>query len=184
MTLYCSCIGAVLTWVLILLVTSALLSTAMWQFIPSVNLQLNTILPYSIAIFLCACLACAGTVITMSLSGMLFTNLLLTTIILFFPRICEAFLHAMVTSGLPFLVDYTPEISGNLLTSFTFMLFRTESLAELLLSGCKPYVYTPSCWRSCISALARGSSIAAAARSPACLHPTGSSSTSIGFSSR
>lgn len=143
-TLYVSYVGAILLWALLLIVSSTLVSLFMCSITPNITLLTDTILPYTTTIFAVVMLVVAGTMIGMSLSGTVFTNVLLTVIILFFPRLCVWFLRGIITGNMPFIPDTVQEMSegNNLLFSMAGTLFNSTSASGVFSLGWKPLVYT------------------------------------------
>lgn len=107
-THYVSYASAILAWVLIVMVASTLVSIivcAITSASTSITLIYSTFLPYLCSIFLTCLLIVSGMLLAMSLSGTLFTNILLTVIILFLPRFCISYISQNITGYMPFVLS-------------------------------------------------------------------------------
>ena len=121
-----------------------------------------------------------GTLLAMSISGTVFTNILLALILLFLPRACLLFLRSFLTNDLPF---YVPMNSGGFFSDTSNILF---SFIAALAGYAGSDVFSPS-WQAYVYtallsvlyfAVGAGCSASAEARQPDSPHRTASSSTS------
>ena len=130
--LYVSYLAAVLTWVVVL----TLVSGGLFM-LTCACLHQNFVLLYAsvwqsmLYVFVASFLVVSAIGIAMSITGTVFTNLILSGLILFLPRIailliCNGISNApmMVTTDLPFLLQST----CNLVTNLIFMAFTNSGL--------------------------------------------------------
>lgn len=109
-TLYLSYAGAVLTWVVLLLVLGTLASLITCGFAHNyIALLKDSLLPFAVSLFCISFLMISGILVSMSITGTVFTNILFSGILLFLPRFCAYALQKSVQNALPFL----SESSGN-----------------------------------------------------------------------
>ena len=143
-SLYLSFSAAILAWMLILIVSSTLVSTIACTIVSQITLLYDTILPYTLSVLSISVLLMAGTLVGMSLSGTLFTNVLLSAIVMFFPRLCVTFLQNIVTGNLPFMVNNSYGLSGgrNLLFSLATVPFSGGSGSDVFDPSVKSIIYT------------------------------------------
>lgn len=105
-TLYLSYAGAVLLWVVLLLVLGTLTSVIACGFTHKyITLLMDSLLPFAASLFCMSFLMVAGMLVSMSITGTVFTNLLFAGILLFLPRLCVLALQSSMVNALPFLSD-------------------------------------------------------------------------------
>ena len=105
-TLYLSYAGAVLLWVVLLLVLGTLTSVITCGFTQKyITLLTDSLLPFAASLFCMSFLLVAGVLVSMSITGTVFTNLLFAGILLFLPRLCVLALQSSMVNALPFLSD-------------------------------------------------------------------------------
>lgn len=105
-TLYLSYAGAVLLWVVLLLVLGTLTSVITCGFAHKyITLLMDSLLPFAASLFCMSFLLVAGMLVSMSITGTVFTNLLFAGILLFLPRLCVLALQSSMVNALPFLSD-------------------------------------------------------------------------------
>ena len=105
-TLYLSYAGAVLLWVVLLLVLGTLTSVITCGFTHKyITLLMDSLLPFAASLFCMSFLLVAGMLVSMSITGTVFTNLLFAGILLFLPRLCVLALQSSMVNALPFLSD-------------------------------------------------------------------------------
>lgn len=147
-TLYVCYVVSVLLWVLILLFGSMLVSLIVCKLIPGTIIY-DGMVSYVLAVFLAALLLMSGLLVTMSLTGTVFTNVLLAGIILFLPRFCCRVLTSAVSSTMPFLMQSSESNNffrntNNLLYSWASVLMNFEdvSVEQALHPGWQALLYT------------------------------------------
>lgn len=105
-TLYLSYAGAVLLWVVLLLVLGTLTSVITCGFTHKyITLLTDSLLPFAASLFCMSFLLVAGMLVSMSVTGTVFTNVLFAGILLFLPRLCVLGLQSSMANALPFLSD-------------------------------------------------------------------------------
>lgn len=105
-TLYLSYAGAVLTWVVLLLVLGTLASLITCSFTHNyIALLKDSLLPFAVSLFCISFLMISGILVSMSITGTVFTNILFSGILLFLPRFCAYALQKSVQNALPFLSE-------------------------------------------------------------------------------
>lgn len=105
-TLYLSYAGAVLLWVVLLLVLGTLTSVITCGFTHKyITLLMDSLLPFAASLFCMSFLLVAGMLVSMSVTGTVFTNVLFAGILLFLPRLCVLGLQSSMANALPFLSD-------------------------------------------------------------------------------
>ena len=105
-TLYLSYAGAVLLWVVLLLVLGTLTSVITCGFAHKyITLLMDSLLPFAASLFCMSFLLVAGMLVSMSVTGTVFTNVLFAGILLFLPRLCVLGLQSSMANALPFLSD-------------------------------------------------------------------------------
>lgn len=105
-TLYLSYAGAVLLWVVLLLVLGTLTSAIACGFAHKyITLLTDSLLPFAASLFCMSFLLVAGMLVSMSVTGTVFTNVLFAGILLFLPRLCVLGLQSSMANALPFLSD-------------------------------------------------------------------------------
>lgn len=105
-TLYLSYAGAVLLWVVLLLVLGTLTSVITCGFAHKyITLLTDSLLPFAASLFCMSFLLVAGMLVSMSVTGTVFTNVLFAGILLFLPRLCVLGLQSSMANALPFLSD-------------------------------------------------------------------------------
>ena len=105
-TLYLSYAGAVLLWVVLLLVLGTLTSVITCGFTHKyITLLTDRLLPFAASLFCMSFLLVAGMLVSMSVTGTVFTNVLFAGILLFLPRLCVLGLQSSMANALPFLSD-------------------------------------------------------------------------------
>lgn len=107
-TLYASYAGAILVWTLLLVVVSTLCSTITCLILhKTITLMLSTVIPFAAAIFLMSTLLVSGILIAITLSGTVFTNVVLSGAILILPRLSYNIIHALSYDNVPFIQSAT-----------------------------------------------------------------------------
>lgn len=153
--LYLSYAGAVLLWVVLLIVVSMLVSMLTCAIADQyIALLHETILPYYCGIFLICFLTISGMLIAMSLTGTVFTNILFSVILLFLPRFCITVLTQTVTGSMPFVADIGASTSffqsgNNLLFSLVGGVLGIDSSVRV------ENIFSPS-WQAIVYTLALG----------------------------
>lgn len=141
-TLYLSYAASILAWVLLLLVvgtvSSLIACAAVHKYI---TVLYSTFFSYFGVIFMLSLLLMCGTLLAMSISGTVFTNILLALILLFLPRACLLFLRSFLTNDLPF---YVPMNSGGFFSDTSNILF---SFIAALAGYAGSDVFSPS-WQA------------------------------------
>lgn len=105
-TLYLSYTGSILLWTIVLISASSLASIITClitsKYIVSI---MSTVLPYMISVFLITLLAVGGVLTAINLTGTVFTNIVLSGIILFLPRLCFVIVRSAMFDGIPFITS-------------------------------------------------------------------------------
>lgn len=150
-TLYLSYAGSVLTWVVVLLLLGTLTSLITCGFTHNyIVLLKDSLLPFATSIFCISFLVVSGILVSMSITGTVFTNILFSGILLFLPRFCAFALQNSMVRSLPFLTDSMNmgffRNGNNLLfagVSAVFGITDSGTVAEDVLSpGWQPLLYT------------------------------------------
>lgn len=150
-TLYLSYAGSVLTWVVVLLLLGTLTSLITCSFTHNyIVLLKDSLLPFATSIFCISFLVVSGILVSMSITGTVFTNILFSGILLFLPRFCAFALQNSMVRSLPFLTDSMNmgffRNGNNLLfagVSAVFGITDSGTVAEDVLSpGWQPLLYT------------------------------------------
>jgi len=103
--LYNTYFAALVTWIFIVTVGTALITGITYGILSKYFVfSYVNLIRYSISIFLCALLVAATIAIACSITGTLFTNIIVTGLILFFPRLITTIGISLVTSNLRMLV--------------------------------------------------------------------------------
>ncbi len=152
-SLYLSYAAAVIFWTFLIIAVSSGLSVLSCLFARKyVILTMPSVLNYSVVLFLICLQIVSGMLIAISLSGTIFTNVLLSGILLFLPRVLATFLKSATLSSLPFVAD-VPAGEGffsnanNLLISVCFAVMDFDdasitSIEEILSLRWQAAVYT------------------------------------------
>ena len=151
-TLYLSYAGAVLLWVVLLLVLGTLTSVIACGFTHKyITLLMDSLLPFAASLFCMSFLMVAGMLVSMSITGTVFTNLLFAGILLFLPRLCVLALQSSMVNALPFLSDSAGtgffRNANNLLFSGVNVVFSMSendgtSIETLFSPSWQAYLYT------------------------------------------
>lgn len=103
-TLYVSFTASILLWAVLLIFTGTLCSVITCLILNKyILLVASTIIPYMISVFLITLLAVGGILIGMNLTGTVFTNILISGIILLLPRFCFHIIHQTIFENVAFL---------------------------------------------------------------------------------
>lgn len=130
---------AVITWELVMLLGGALSSTITYTIV-----RRYVVVDYSIlwrmylTIFLCTLLCSVAVSIACMITGTLFSNICVSGLIIFLPRLLMYTLTSVMASGVPFLVQehFAPWLNNeyNLLTGICFSFFNRGFYGSLALS--------------------------------------------------
>ena len=149
LTLYSCFAGAIILWILIWIAVSTLASMLLCGFTNQINLMYDTILPYTASILMMCLLVMTATLVVMSVTGTVFTNVLMTLILLFLPRFSMEFFNGILTNNLPFVLTTSSagffSSRSNLLFSLLTSMMNLSSeysLEDVLLPGWRSVVYT------------------------------------------
>ncbi len=105
-SLYLSFAGAILFWLVLLVVVSTGVSTLTSLLLKNTfHLVYSTIIPFSLAILAMGILLLGGVLLAMSLTGTLFSNVLFSGILLFLPRTLYTVVRAVAIDNLPMLIS-------------------------------------------------------------------------------
>lgn len=139
-TLFVSYTLAIVLWTLLILVLNVAVSLLMALIVHSYVIVLyKTIFSFVLTLFLITFLAMAGVLVAMSVTGTVFTNVIVSALLLFLPRTMMEIFYGGVTGNMSFYVA-SPDITGffqsenNLLFSFVqnFLFgFNASKLTEL-----------------------------------------------------
>lgn len=114
-TLYLSYASSIVLWALILLFASAFCSVITCLITSKyIALIMSTVLPYLFSLFLISILIIGGMLIAINLSGTVFTNIVVSGMILFLPRVCFMILQFTIFDNIPIL---SSGISNNVIFS-------------------------------------------------------------------
>lgn len=149
-TLYLSYLGSILLWTLIMLFACTL-SSLIACFIASkyVALILSTVLPYAFSILLITLLVIGGILTAMNLTGTVFTNVILTGLILYLPRVSFMILRFAIFDAIPFF-NPTAFYGGIFGTETNLMFGFTSVIMEI--GGSESAIFRPE-WHSIIYTL-------------------------------
>ena len=93
-----------LTWVVVLLLLGTLTSLITCGFTHNyIVLLKDSLLPFATSIFCISFLVVSGILVSMSITGTVFTNILFSGILLFLPRFCAFALQNSMVRSLPFI---------------------------------------------------------------------------------
>ena len=143
--------STILTWVVVLLLLGTLTSLITCSFTHNyIVLLKDSLLPFATSIFCISFLVVSGILVSMSITGTVFTNILFSGILLFLPRFCAFALQNSMVRSLPFLTDSMNmgffRNGNNLLfagVSAVFGITDSGTVAEDVLSpGWQPLLYT------------------------------------------
>lgn len=105
-TLFLSYSASIILWMLILLFASTLCSVLTCLIVQKhIILIMSTILPYMFSVLLMSLLTVTGIMVAINLTGTVFTNIVISGVILLLPRICFTLIHSTVFDSVPFLVS-------------------------------------------------------------------------------
>lgn len=149
-TLYVSYAGAILLWLLLLIVVSSLVSVIFCAFSHDyIKLMMDSVVPFAASVFLMSLLIVGGMLVAMSLTGTIFTNIILTGLILFLPRFCYSVLRTVTLSSIPFVSSTGSSgifaNENNLLVTLLVSLFdmdASSSIYDVLSPQWQSVVYT------------------------------------------
>ncbi len=150
-TLYLSYAGAVLTWVVLLLALGTLTSLITCGFVHNyIALLKDSLIPFAVSLFCISFLLVAGVLVSMSITGTVFTNILFSGILLFLPRFCAFALQRSMVGSLPFLTDSMEtgffRNANNLLFAGVSAVFGISdegmAIEDVLAPGWQPLLYT------------------------------------------
>ena len=112
-TLYLSYAASIVLWALVLIFASSLCSVITCLITSKyIALIMSTVLPYMFSLFLICLLIIGGMLTAINLSGTVFTNIVLSGMILFLPRALFMILRFTVFDGIPML---STGISNNII---------------------------------------------------------------------
>ncbi len=149
-SVYLSYTGSVLLWTIIIILASTLTSI-ITSLICSKYMALvfPTVLPYAFSVFLICLLVVGGMLAAINLTGTVFTNVILSGLILFLPRVSFMILRLAVFDSIPFFNDST--FYGGIFGTETNLLFGLAS-AIMDIGGSFNNVFRPE-WHSIIYTL-------------------------------
>ncbi len=146
-SIYLSYTCSVLLWTVIIILASTLTSVVTAIICSKyIALVFPTVLPYAFSIFLICLLIIGGMLAAINLTGTVFTNIILSGLILFLPRVSFMILRLAVFDNIPFFNGST--FYGGIFGTETNLLFGLAS-AVLDIGGSMSNVLRPE-WHSII----------------------------------
>lgn len=146
LSVFLSFYAAIMTWVIITILSSSLCAAVSYAVFPSVYTpQYLGLLLYMLTCFIISILTVGGTLIAISVSGTISINVILAVLILYLPRIAVSVLNYSLLSSVPILSagHNFPllESDYNLLISFFIQIYKNNFTVEDL-SNVHGLIYT------------------------------------------
>lgn len=158
--LFFSFFAAVISWLLIFVVSTSVLTTVAYAMFPKLYIvNYLSVLEISLSCFVAGFLVAAAVAISMSITGTMLMNILLALILIFLPRILIALVIESVTSLFPLVagLDFLPFLSARFNIASGFVIttltegFSTAvgmftSFASMLYTFVLGLIYTALAW--------------------------------------
>lgn len=126
-TVYLSFTASIILWAVLLIFASSLCSVVTCLILNKyIILLLPTVLPYMISMLLITLLVISGILVAINLTGTVFTNIVISGIILFLPRICFNIIYSAIFSNIMFISAGIP--NGNFFANDSNLLFGLFSM--------------------------------------------------------
>ena len=132
--LYISYIAAILTWVGIILFVSSGISVCIFSWLPYYSVRFSMVIPYIIGVFIASIGVVCGISLAQCITGTILSNIIVSGIILFFPRLLTFAITENISSKIYGLIPdeyFIPALNGkyNLITAVFLNLNRSYGLS-------------------------------------------------------
>ena len=126
--LFVNYLGAILTWIAVVLIFSSLIAYITSLFFGnSYYIDIPSVFSLLFNMFAANVLVSAAIALAMSITGTIFSNIIVSLLIIFFPRLISTFFVGMISNTLPILIynNFMPvlDVKYNVVCGFIFNIF-------------------------------------------------------------
>lgn len=143
--LYISYVAAILTWIAFILFVSSAVSISIFIFLPIFSVNFSMVIPYIIGVFVASIGVVCGISLAQCITGTVLTNIIVSGIILFFPRLLTFVVTENILNNIYELIPgeyFMPALNGkyNLITAM--FLNSRDSISLSLFTKYSSWIYT------------------------------------------